>query len=131
LAKLQYKTENVKEAYSYIIAPKGLKMFDTIQTIKERRRNLLLRPGDATILYNFESGDFIHNVELFPGSGAKIARSAGTSSQILQYASKDYAKIRLPSGSQRLISLNAMAVLGIIANENHNRIIIGKAGRNR
>ena len=106
-------------------------MFDTIQTIKERRRNLLLRPGDATILYNFESGDFIHNVELFPGSGAKIARAAGTSSQILQYASKNYAKIRLPSGSQRLISLNAMAVLGIIANENHNRIIIGKAGRNR
>jgi large subunit ribosomal protein L2 len=106
-------------------------MFDTIQTIKERRRNLLLRPGDATILYNFESGDFIHNVELFPGSGAKIARAAGTSSQILQYASKDYAKIRLPSGSQRLISLNAMAVLGIIANENHNRVIIGKAGRNR
>jgi large subunit ribosomal protein L2 len=88
-------------------------------------------PGDCTLIGNFEAGDFIHAVENVPNSTPIFARSAGTYCQILQHDSKEYAKIRLPSGSQRLIPVTAKATLGVIANEEHNLKVLEKAGRSR
>jgi large subunit ribosomal protein L2 len=120
-----------KSAFSYIVYPKGLKLFDKLKTLNERKNNFYLRIGDASVLYNFEAGDFIHNVESIPGQGSLFARSAGTFCQILQNSSKDYAKIRLPSGSQRLISLKAKATLGVVGCEEYRYLNFKKAGRSR
>lgn len=133
IAKIFYKNENgsEKNSFNYILAPKGLKIFDQIQSISDKKRNLLLKPGDTSILSNFEAGDFIHNIENTPGQGGLFARSAGTYAQVLQHVSTKYAKIRLPSGSIRLVPLTSKATLGILSNENHNKDIIGKAGKSR
>jgi large subunit ribosomal protein L2 len=132
LAKIYYPNNaNEVDSYSYILAPKNLKILDKIQTVKEHQKNVFLQPGDSSILANFEVGDFIHNVELIPGSKTVIARSAGAFCQILQHVSKDQLKIRLPSGSERLFPSNAKAVLGIVGQESHNQRNLEKAGRSR
>lgn len=133
IAKVFYPNiiENESSNFNYILAPKGLKVFDNIQVIDEKKRNLLLKPGDSSILANFEAGDFIHNIENISGKGGLFARSAGTYGQILQYASTKFAKVRLPSGVIRLIPLKSKATLGILSNENHNKVIIRKAGKSR
>ncbi len=91
----------------------------------------LLLPGDCTELQNFEAGDLIHAVENLPNKGALFARSAGTFCQVLQHDKKEYVKVRLPSGSQRLIRREAKATYGILANEGHNQRNLLKAGRSR
>jgi len=101
LAKLISINKNKSGVHTYIIASKGLKIFDVLQTIDNKRTNLLLRPGDNSVLSNFEIGDFIHCVEAIAGQGGIYARSAGTFCQVLE-STASYVKLKLPSGSQRL-----------------------------
>jgi len=138
LAKLAYiDNENKKGghlSFGYVLAVKGMKIFDKLQTINERKINVFLRPGDASILGNFEPGDFLSSVEAVPGQGAIFARSAGTFCQVLQSSAtqaSNYIKVRLPSGDQRLFSPMVKATLGSIANEKHGQRNLEKAGRNR
>lgn len=130
IAKM-YEKNSTDQKFYYILAPKGLKIFDQIQTINQKKRNLLLKIGDSSLLSNFEPGDFIHNVEQVVGKGGVFARAAGTYAQVLQHSSSEFAKIKMPSGEVRLVSLNAKATLGILSNEMHNKKIIGKAGKSR
>ena len=132
LAKLTTVKDSIEKSgvHFYILAPKGLKIFDIIQTIETKRTNLFLRPGDSSILSNFEIGDFIHSVEAIPGQGGLYARAAGTFCQVLESTTSSI-KLRLPSGSQRLVSPQAMASLGILARETFNLPNLEKAGRNR
>jgi large subunit ribosomal protein L2 len=81
-------------------------------------------------LRNIPTGTQIHNIELHPGKGGQLCRSAGTSAQLMA-KSDDYAQIRMPSGEVRLVHLNCMATLGQVGNVDHENIVIGKAGRNR
>jgi large subunit ribosomal protein L2 len=130
LAKIISINEQEKGAISYILAPKGLKIFDRIQVIENKRKNYLLRPGDVSILANFEIGDFIHCVEMIKGRGGLFARAAGTFCQILENLSS-FVKIKLPSGSRRLFSSQVKASYGVISRENYNLRILEKAGCNR
>ena len=100
----------------------------------------LLQPGDFAPFSYFEPGDFIHAVEAFPGQGAVFARAAGSFCQVRSVAqdnqtragsSVQYAKIRLPSGSQRLISLSARATFGVVASTGADSKNLRKAGRSR
>ena len=120
-----------KNIFNYILAVKGMRIFDKIHTIKNRQRNIFLRPGDCSVLENFEAGDLLSCVEVVPNQGALFARAAGTSCQVLQSSFTNKMKLRLPSGDQRLFSLLANATLGVISNSEHNQKILGKAGRNR
>ena len=137
LAKLAYLDKYNKAVgvgFGYILAAKGMRLFDKIQTINELKWNVLLRPGDSSILENFESGDFLNSVEAIPGQGAIFARAAGTFCQVLQSTviqNSNYVKLRLPSGNQRLFSPMAKATLGAVANETHWQRNLKKAGRNR
>lgn len=119
------------KTFSYIPAPKGLKIFDKIITFKQKNKNLRFSLGDTSLLSNFEFGDFIHNVELIPNAKPVLARSAGTYCQILEHYSSKYVRLRLPSGEQRLIPTQCSASFGIVGNEEFNQRIIGKAGRSR
>jgi large subunit ribosomal protein L2 len=96
----------------------------------EKRKNLYLRPGDSSVLSNFEAGDFIHNVELIPNAGATLARGAGTFCQVLQHTG-NYVKIRMPSGTERLVPNICKATLGVVSNEQHIHKNLFKAGRSR
>lgn len=130
---LKNKKQSLKEkdSFSYILAPKGLKIFDKIQTINQKVNSSYLNPGDCSVLYNFEPGDLIHAVEGHVGQGPLFARSAGSYCQLLQSFSLKYAKVKLPSGSQRLISLEAKGTLGVLSRENLYNRNLKKAGRNR
>jgi len=108
-----------------------MRIFDKLQTIKNRQRNLFLRPGDSSVLENFEPGDFLNCVEVVPNQGALFARAAGTSCQVLQSSVINKMKLRLPSGDQRLFSFLAKATLGVVSNSEHNQKNLIKAGRNR
>jgi large subunit ribosomal protein L2 len=131
LAKLISIDEDTKTTHhSYILASKGLKIFEVLQTVESKRLNLFLRPGDCSILSNFEIGDFVNTVEAIKGQGGIYARSAGTFCQILE-STASYVKLRLPSGSQRLFSPQLKATLGILARENYNLQNLEKAGRSR
>lgn len=130
LAKL-YHPENISKPFSYILAPRGLKIFDKLYNTTNKSKNLFFKLGDSTVLANYEFGDFLHNVENIPGQGGLFARSAGSFCQVLQYSSNKYLKVRLPSGSQRLVPLQAKATLGIVAGENHIHKNLLKAGRSR
>jgi len=130
LAKLTSLDRSESGAHSYILAPKGLKIFDVLQTVESKRTNLFLRPGDNSVLSNFEIGDFIHSVEALVGQGGIYARSAGTFCQVLE-STTTYVKLRLPSGSQRLFSPELKATLGILGREDHNLRNLEKAGRSR
>lgn len=129
--EIKQKTRKEKDSFSYILAPKGLKVFDRVQTINEKKNNINILPGDSSVLYNYEPGDLIHAVESFPGKGAVFARSAGTSCQVLQHFSLNYAKLKLPSGGQRYVSLKGKGTLGVIGREDHYKRNLKKAGRNR
>lgn len=124
-------TTSNKKSFSYILAPKGLKIFDKLHCITTRTKNLLLKTGDASILANFEFGDLLHNIEQTPGNGGLFARSAGTFCQVLQNTSNTHIAVRLPSGSQRWLPLNAKGTLGVVANEDHIHKNLQKAGRSR
>lgn len=113
-------------AYHYILASSKMKAGKTIKVGEE----VSVENGNRMKLVNIPTGSTVHAVEMEPGRGAQLVRSAGTSAQLM---AKDngYAQIRLPSGEVRMVNLNCMASIGVIGNEQHQNIKVGKAGRTR
>ncbi len=110
----------------YILAPYGIKVGDTVVSGPEAP----IRVGNALPLRNIPVGSQIHNIELRIGGGGQMARSAGSSVQLMGKVD-DYAFVRLPSGEVRRVHLDCMATLGQVGNVDHENVVIGKAGRNR
>ena len=110
----------------YIIAPLGLRVGDTVMSGPD----VDIRPGNALPIANITVGSQIHNIELSPGKGGQLVRSAGTSAQLLAKEGT-YAHVRLPSGEVRLIHQKCMATVGQVGNTDHSHIKLGKAGRRR
>ncbi|MDP3014332.1 MAG: 50S ribosomal protein L2 [Candidatus Subteraquimicrobiales bacterium] len=110
----------------YIIAPDGLKVGDEVMSGTE----VDIKPGNALPLENIPLGTMVHNVELVPKKGAKIARSAGSGVQLMAKEG-NYAYLRLPSGETRMVSLICKATVGEVGNAEHETISYGKAGRAR
>ncbi len=110
----------------YILAPNGLKVGDTV-TAGEGSE---IKVGNALKLKDLPLGSFVHNVELKPGKGGQLGRSAGTSIQLMAKEGK-YATLKMPSGEVRLVSLECMATYGTVGNSDHENISLGKAGRSR
>ena len=110
----------------YIIAPKNLKVGDKVIS----GENVDIKVGNALPIMNIPVGTVIHNIELRPGKGAALARSAGTSAQILGREEK-YVMIRLSSGEQRKVLGTCMATVGVVGNEDASLVKLGKAGRKR
>lgn len=113
-------------AKAYILAPKGLKVGDTIESGPEAD----IKPGNALPLANIPVGTVIHAIEFQPGKGAAIARSAGASVQLMGKEG-DYAVLRMPSSEMRRVLITCRATIGEVGNADHANIRIGKAGRNR
>ena len=110
----------------YIIAPNGLKVGDVIVSGADAD----IKPGNALPLSNIPVGTFIHNVELYPGKGAQLARAAGNMAQLMA-KENGLALLRLPSGELRNVSVTCMATIGQVSNIDHENVKIGKAGRKR
>ena len=110
----------------YILAPKGLKVGDMV----ESGVGVDIKPGNAMPLSEIPVGTLIHAIEFQPGKGAAIARSAGTSVQLMGKEGK-YAILRMPSSEMRRVLLTCRATIGEVGNAEHANIVIGKAGRNR
>ncbi len=110
----------------YIIAPLGVKVGDRISN----GENAEIRPGNALFIRDIPVGTQIHNIELLPGEGGQMARSAGVSAQLLAKEGV-YAQVRLPSGEVRLVHERCMATIGQVGNTDHGNIKLGKAGRTR
>ncbi len=113
-------------AYHYILAAKGMKQGSKLTAAEEAP----ITRGNRMPLKSIPSGTTIHSIELQPGRGAQLVRSAGAGAQLVAKEDK-YAQVRLPSGETRLVSIEAMASIGSIGNDQHSNIKIGKAGRNR
>lgn len=113
-------------AKRYILAPGGVKVGDKLMSGPEAE----IRIGNALPIYRIPLGTQLHNIELQPGKGGQLVRSAGTSAQLLAKEGT-YAQIRLPSGEVRLISQNCLATIGQIGNADHSNLVLGKAGRKR
>lgn len=122
IALIQYE-DGVK---SYIIAPVGLNVGDTVIAGPSAD----IKPGNALPLENIPTGTVIHNVELYPGKGAQLARAAGNAAQLMAKEGA-YALLRLPSGELRNVPVNCMATIGQVGNVDHENVKIGKAGRKR
>ncbi len=110
----------------YILAPVGLSTGDTVLSSAAAD----IKPGNALPLANIPVGTVIHNIELYPGKGAQLVRSAGVSAQLMAKEG-GMAQIRLPSGEYRKVRLECMATIGQVGNIDHANIHIGKAGRKR
>ena len=137
LAKLYHNINTNTPLYSYILAPTGIKLFQEIFAYKKQFEfniQKLLQPGDAAPLSFFESGDFLHAVQSFPGQAIIFGRSAGSfcqvRSHIINDSNNEFAKIRLPSGSQRFIKLTAQATLGVVSISASKKKLV-KAGQSR
>lgn len=110
----------------YILAPVGLRVGDTVTSGPQAE----IRPGNALALQDIPLGMTVHNVELLPGKGGQLARSAGTSIQLMAREGK-YAQLRLTSGEMRLVLAACRATIGQVGNVERENISIGKAGRSR
>ena len=110
----------------YILAPVGLKAGDVIVASAAAD----IKPGNCLPIANIPVGTIIHNIELYPGRGAQLVRSAGTSAQLMA-KDAELAQVRLPSGEVRLVRMNCTAVIGQVGNIDHENVHIGKAGRTR
>ena len=110
----------------YILAPRGLKVNETLMSGTEAD----IKPGNALPLGMIPVGTTIHNVELIAGKGAQLARSAGTSIQLMAKEG-GYAVLRMPSSELRLVRLECRATIGVVSNEDHFNFKLGKAGRAR
>ncbi len=110
----------------YIIAPLGLQVGDTVMSGDAAE----IRAGNALPLVRIPLGTLVHNIELYPGRGGQMVRSAGTSAQVLAKEG-DYVTLRLPSGEMRLVRKECMATVGQVGNVDHGNIKLGKAGRKR
>ena len=122
IALIQYEDGEKR----YIIAPNGLKVGDTVLA----GANADITPGNALPLLNIPTGTFVHNVELYPGKGAQLARAAGNMAQLMA-KENNMALLRLPSGELRNVPVNCMATIGQVGNIDHENVKIGKAGRKR
>ena len=122
IALIEY-TDGVK---NYIIAPHGLKVGDTIMT----GSNADIKPGNTLQIKDIPVGTIIHNIELAPGKGAQLVRSAGNSAQLMAKDDR-YAQVRLPSGEVRMVLVVCRATIGQVSNVDHENVSIGKAGRKR
>ena len=111
---------------SYILAPQGLK--DGMKVMNGPKAEV--RVGNCLPLSEIPVGEMVHNVELYPGKGGQLVRSAGNGAQLMAKEG-NFATLRLPSGEMRMVSLNCRATIGIIGNIDHNLINYGKAGRIR
>ena len=111
---------------SYILAPNGLKAGDKVIS----SANADIKPGNCLPIANIPVGTGIHNVELQPGAGAQLVRSAGTAAQLMAKEG-DMAQVRLPSGEVRYVRINCTACIGQVGNLDHENVHIGKAGRTR
>jgi large subunit ribosomal protein L2 len=110
----------------YILHPLGLKVGDSVMS----GENVDILPGNCLPLKNIPLGTMIHNVELKPGKGGQIARSAGSAVQLVAKEGF-YASVKMPSGEIRLISIECLATVGQVGNLDHENVSIGKAGRSR
>ena len=110
----------------YILAPVGIKVGDTLMSGPQAD----IKPGNALALKNMPVGTVIHNIELKPGKGAQLVRSAGVSAQLMAKEGKK-ALLRLPSGEMRYVSIECKATIGQVGNVEHGNVVIGKAGRVR
>jgi len=110
----------------YILAPIGLNVGDTVVSGESAD----IKPGNALPLRNIPLGTLVHNIELVPGKGGQLVRSAGAAAQVMAKEGK-YAHIRLPSGEVRLVHLEAKATIGQVGNVEHENISLGKAGKSR
>jgi len=122
IALLQYEDGEKR----YIIAPLGLKRGDKV--LSGDGADII--PGNAMTIANIPVGTLIHNIELYPGKGAQLVRSAGNSAQLMA-KENGYAQVRLPSNEVRMIRLDCKATIGEVGNHDHENISIGKAGRKR
>jgi len=111
----------------YILAPFSLKVGDQLISSSSAE----LKIGNALCLKNIPTGLIVHNVEMHPGKGAQLVRSAGTGAQIMAHDDDGFTSIKLPSGEVRLINSNCYAVVGEVGNKSHEQIVSGKAGRSR
>ena len=110
----------------YILAPIDLKVGDTVISGAEAD----IKPGNALPIRNIPLGTLIHNVEIVPGRGGQLVRSAGDAAQLMAKEGAS-AQVRLPSGEVRMISMDARATIGTVGNADHSNVRIGKAGRTR
>ena len=122
IALIEY-TDGVK---AYILAPQGLTDGDKIISGKTAD----IKPGNCMEINSIPVGTLIHNIELNPGQGGKLAKAAGQSAQLMAKEGK-YAHVRLPSGEMRLVLANCRATVGVIGNSDHGNVKLGKAGRKR
>ena len=111
----------------YILQPSGLNVGDKVQSAEA---GLDIKPGNAMKLKNIPVGTILHNLELKPGKGGQMARSAGGYAQLMG-KEEQYVMVRLPSGEMRKILGECMATVGVVGNEDWANVVIGKAGRNR
>lgn len=112
--------------YHYILATSGMTVGQTITSGEEAP----IENGNRLKLKNIPTGSTIHGIELQPGKGAQLVRSAGNSAQLMAKDAQ-YAQVRLPSGEVRMINVECTASIGVLGNEQHQNVKIGKAGRNR
>lgn len=110
----------------YILAPIGLKVGDTVMSGEEAD----IKPGNCLPLIKIPAGTMVHNIEMKPGKGAQLARSAGTYAQLVGKEGK-YAQLRMPSSEVRMVLLNCRASVGQVTNELHSNLVTGKAGKSR
>ena len=110
----------------YIIAPQGLSVGDTVIS----STGADIKPGNALPIENIPVGTMIHNIELYPGKGAQLVRSAGGAAQLMA-KENGVAQVRLPSGEYRYIRLNCMATIGAVGNQDYSNQKLGKAGKTR
>ena len=122
IALIKYEDETL----SYILAPYGLKAGD--QVVSSASADI--KPGNCLPIANIPVGTVIHNVELQPGHGAQLVRSAGAAAQLMA-KEDDQAQVRLPSGEVRYVRMNCTACIGQVGNLDHENVHIGKAGRTR
>ena len=122
IALLQYEDGEKR----YIIAPNGLKVGDTVRSGSDAD----IKPGNALALADIPVGTFIHNIELYPGKGAQLVRSAGNMAQLMAKEGA-YALLRLPSGELRNVPIQCKATVGQVGNIDHENVNYGKAGRKR
>ena len=118
--------QNEEGAKKYIIAPVGLTDNDTIYS----GPNADIKPGNTLPISNITVGTFIYNIELYPGKGAQLVRSAGSAAQLMA-KENGMAQVRLPSGEVRIVRLDCHATVGQVSNIDHENVKVGKAGKTR
>ena len=118
--------ENAEGKKSYIIAPDGVTAGQTLYTGADAD----IKPGNTLPIGNIPTGTFINNIELYPGKGGQLVRSAGAAAQLMA-KENGMAQVRLPSGEVRLVRLDCKATIGQIGNIEHDTVKIGKAGKKR